>query len=87
MVLLSLWTLGSSAWSDSDSRALLEFDRVLLYAVALALFGTVERTPANVRRMLAGLALGMLVVCGAGADQPDAARCCCRSCPTARTPA
>ncbi|HYI38486.1 MAG TPA: O-antigen ligase family protein [Thermoleophilaceae bacterium] len=66
MVLLSLWTLGSSAWSDSDSRALVEFDRVLLYAAALALFGTVERTPANVRRMLAGLALGMLVVCGAG---------------------
>ena len=40
LTLLAVWILASSAWSDSTARALTEFDRTLLYLLALVLFGT-----------------------------------------------
>src|SRR5437588_12675805 len=33
--LFALWTLLSGTWSNSPARALIEFDRVLLYLVAM----------------------------------------------------
>jgi len=56
------WTLLSGAWSDAPGRALLEFDRALLYLLALVLFGSFPRSPARMRAMLWGLALGIVVV-------------------------
>jgi hypothetical protein len=60
---LAVWTLASQSWSDAPARALLEFDRVLLYLMVLVLMATVGRTP---RRMSAGLwafAAGATVIC------------------------
>lgn len=65
LALFALWTLISSAWSDAPARALVEFDRVLLYLVALVLFGSlggVER----LRWIVRGVALAAVAVCAAG---------------------
>ncbi len=66
VALFAVWTLASSGWSDSESRAVLEFDRVLLYGLAFLLLGTVPRTPERVRLALGGVAVAMVVVCLAG---------------------
>jgi O-antigen ligase len=60
------WTLLSGTWSDSPGRALIEFDRALLYLFALLLFGSLPRTEGRMRAMVWGLALGILVVGIAG---------------------
>ena len=65
IVALGAWTLGSAGWSHAPGRALLEFDRILLYGLALVLFGTLARTAVRVRWMLYGLALALVLVCGA----------------------
>ena len=56
----------SAAWSDSTARALLEFNRALLYLLALVLFGSLPRTASNFRWMVRGVALGIVVVCACG---------------------
>jgi O-Antigen ligase len=66
LALLCVWTLLSALWSDSTARALLELNRLLLYLLALLLFGTIGRSSARFRLALWGLALGILVVCAAG---------------------
>jgi hypothetical protein len=66
IVLLALWTLLSSRWSHAPSRAYVEFDRTLVYALALVVFGSVGMTTRRLRWMVRGLALAALVVCGAG---------------------
>src|SRR6266498_4085007 len=45
LALYAGWTLLSGAWSNAPGRALVEFDRVLLYLAALVLLGSVGRTP------------------------------------------
>ena len=37
MALYSVWTLASAWWSHSPSRALIEFDRAMMYTLALTL--------------------------------------------------
>jgi O-antigen ligase len=64
--LYALWTLASGAWSDTPGRALLEFDRALLYLAALVLYGSLPRDPSRVSRMIWALALAFAVVAGAG---------------------
>jgi O-antigen ligase len=66
LALYALWTLASAAWSDATARALLEFNRALLYLLALVLFGSLPRTASNFRWMVRGLALGIVVVCVCG---------------------
>jgi O-antigen ligase len=66
LALYAVWTLISATWSDSTWRALVEFDRTLLYLAALVLFGSIPRQGRRVRWMTRGLALGILVVCTAG---------------------
>src|SRR6266511_3643879 len=66
LALYAGWTLLSAAWSDAPGRALVEFDRALLYLLALVLFGSLPRTDARVRSMVWGLALGIVVVGVAG---------------------
>ena len=64
--LYAVWTLLSALWSDSTWRALVEFDRALLYLAALVLFGLMPRDAGRVRWMTRGIALALLVVCAAG---------------------
>jgi tetratricopeptide (TPR) repeat protein len=61
--LYAAWTLLSAAWSDSSWRALVEFDRALLYLVALILFGSLPRDPRLIGWMMRGLAVAIGVVC------------------------
>jgi O-antigen ligase len=64
--LFALWTLVSGRWSHAPGRALLEFDRALLYLFALLLFGSLPRSAARVRAMTWSLTAGIAVValCG-----------------------
>jgi O-antigen ligase len=64
--LYTVWTLLSGTWSNAPARALIEFDRALLYLVTLVLFGSLGRTTAQLRWMLRGVALGIAIVCLAG---------------------
>ncbi len=64
--LYAVWTLLSATWSHSTWRARVEFDRALLYLLALVLFGSMPRDSQRVRRMARGLALAILVVCSIG---------------------
>jgi hypothetical protein len=57
LALFALWTLLSGSWSHSNARALIAFDRVLLYLAVLALFACVPRTEARFRWLLRGLLL------------------------------
>src|SRR5207249_9310296 len=59
-------TLASALWSHSLSRALIEFDRVWMYLLALVLFGTVRASGADLRWLIRGLVLGCSIVCLAG---------------------
>ncbi len=66
LALLALWTLASSAWSDAPARALVEYDRVLLYLLAFVLGGALGRTTARLRWAIRGVALAATVVCAVG---------------------
>ena len=66
MALFAAWVLASAAWSDSSARAMTEFDRSLLYLMALAFFGSLPRTPKSARWLLLGLAAAMVTICMAG---------------------
>ena len=66
LALLSLWSLLSARWSGAPGRAFVEFDRTLLYALALAVFGSIGMTPERLRWMVRGVALAVLVICGSG---------------------
>ena len=57
------WTLASALWSHALGRALVEFDRALLYLLLLLLFGSVPRRTWRMPLMLRGLAIGSLAVC------------------------
>jgi len=57
------WTLASSQWSDAPARAILEYDRVLLYLGAFVLFALLGRTGARARLMVGGLAVATTLVC------------------------
>jgi O-antigen ligase len=64
--LLAAWMLLSAGWSHAPGRALLEYDRALVYLLPLVLLGTLPReryAPAWVVRCLA---LAFAIVCGAG---------------------
>ena len=65
LALLATWTLASAAWSDSSARALTEFDRALLYLLALVVFGSLPGSPRFTRWAVWGLAAGMTLICTA----------------------
>jgi O-antigen ligase len=64
--LYTLWAGLSALWSDSDWRAMIEFDRALLYLVALVLFGSIPRDSQRMRWMTRILAVAILEVCAVG---------------------
>jgi len=63
---LALWTLLSGSWSDAPARALIEFDRTLVYLLALVLLGSLPRTSDRLRWIVRGVALAIVVVAVAG---------------------
>src|SRR4051812_17142183 len=63
LALLAGWILLSASWSDSPARALIEFDRALLYVLALVLFATLPMTPARLTWVLRGVAAAAIAVC------------------------
>ena len=62
----ALLQLASALWSHDIARALDEYDRTLLYLLALALFGSMPRTRARMRWLIRALAGGMTAVCLVG---------------------
>ena len=54
LALFVVWTLLSGGWSDAPARALVEFDRALLYLLMLVFIGLHARGPAGSRRCCAG---------------------------------
>ncbi len=60
---LAVWTLLSKGWSDAPARALLEFDRVLLYLLILVAMATVGRTPKRLSGALWAFAAAATAVC------------------------
>jgi tetratricopeptide (TPR) repeat protein len=56
-------TLLSGSWSHSWSRAVLEFDRALLYALVLVLFGLMPQREDGLEWGLRGFAVAAFVVC------------------------
>lgn len=64
--LFAVWTLISSGWSDAPARALVEYDRVLLYLLAFLLVGALGRTPERLRWTIRAIALAAVVVCACG---------------------
>src|SRR4051812_17673651 len=57
------WVLLSGLWSDAHERALIEFDRALLYLVVFLLFAVVARSMSRIPWLVRGLAAA-IVVCG-----------------------
>jgi hypothetical protein len=64
--LYTAWTLASGLWSGAEDRALTEFDRALVYLLLLLLFGLMPARRWLMRSLTRGIALGCLLVCGAG---------------------
>lgn len=63
---LAAWTLASAAWSDAPGRALLEFDRALLYALLVVVMGAVAARPGDLELVLRWTFGAILVVAVAG---------------------
>jgi predicted lipid-binding transport protein (Tim44 family) len=57
------WTLASALWSNAEDRALVEFDRALLYLLLLLLFGLLPPRSWRLPWIMRGLAGGSLVIC------------------------
>ena len=63
---LAAWMLLSGSWSDAPGRALLEYDRALVYLLPLVVLGTLPRAPHALAWVVRLLALAIVVVCAAG---------------------
>jgi O-antigen ligase len=59
-------TLVSAAWSDASGRALLEFDRALLYVLVFAFFGMLVPGKRRLEWGLRGFVVAAVAICGAG---------------------
>jgi len=66
LALLAVLTLLSGSWSGAPARALLEFDRTLLYLLALVLFGSVPLRLVSLEFAVRAFAAAALLVCSAG---------------------
>ena len=66
LTLYAVWTLMSAGWSDATSRALIEFDRSLLYLLVLVAAGLMTGRLGGPGRVLWGLAAAAFVICGVG---------------------
>ncbi|MFL5782457.1 MAG: O-antigen ligase family protein [Thermoleophilaceae bacterium] len=60
------WVLLSGLWSDAHDRALIEFDRALMYLLLFLLFAFVARTPSRIPWIVRGLAAAIVVCSSVG---------------------
>jgi O-antigen ligase len=60
------WTLISASWSGATGRALLEFDRVLLYVLAFVFFGMLVPGKRRLEWGLRGFVLAAVILCTSG---------------------
>ena len=61
--LFCAWVLASAGWSDAPARAMIEFDRALLYWLALFLFGSLAYTPRRLAWATRLVALAIVGIC------------------------
>ena len=66
LALLAAWALLSSLWSEAAARALLDFNRILLYLAVLMAFGLLAERDGGLRPLLGAVGAGLFVVCAAG---------------------
>lgn len=66
LALYGVWILMSASWSNAPGRALIEFDRTLLYGLAFLTCATLSWTPARVAWAVRALVLAIFVVCLVG---------------------
>jgi len=64
--LYAVWCLLSAEWSGAPARAMIEFDRALLYWLTLIFFGSFARRAQRLDAVIRWLAAGVLVVCAVG---------------------
>jgi O-Antigen ligase len=64
--LFTIWTLTSALWSHAPAQALIEFDRALMYWLALVLFGSFAWSRERLLWAVRALTLAMVLVCLAG---------------------
>lgn len=62
----AVWTLSSAWWSDSAGRAMIEFDRALLYTLVVLLAALTSKTVQARRALLWGAGVAGVLVCGTG---------------------
>lgn len=60
------WTLISGTWSDATGRAIVEFDRALLYLLVIAFYATVPRDRGSLTVLLRWVLLGFTLAAVAG---------------------
>jgi hypothetical protein len=58
--LLASWVLASALWSDAPARAIVEFDRVLLYLLGFAFIATFPRRPGDLSVLLRWLLVAIV---------------------------
>ncbi len=66
LALLAGWTLLSATWSHAPARAIVEYDRALLFVLGFVVVGSLGRTPERLRWAVRGLAAAALAVCLCG---------------------
>jgi hypothetical protein len=66
LALFAVWTFASKGWSGAGARALLEFDRALLYALAVAVFALAAAAPVVRRGVPRAIAGALAIACGCG---------------------
>jgi O-Antigen ligase len=66
LALLGVWMLASASWSDAPGRATVEFVRLLLYGLVLALCASLAPREGRLAWALRGLLLATAVICIAG---------------------
>ncbi|MGI8412421.1 MAG: O-antigen ligase family protein [Solirubrobacteraceae bacterium] len=64
--LFAAWTLASAWWSHAPSRAIIEFDHVLLYLLALLLALSLGSRRALLSGLIRGVSAGGVIICIAG---------------------
>ena len=60
----AVWILASAFWSEAPARALIEYQRALVYLLAFVLFASMPYSPERLGWMIKGVALAILGVCG-----------------------
>lgn len=66
LALLAVWALVSAAWSDATARAVADFDRYLLYGLAVVLGASLPWDRRRFEAAACGIAGAIIVIGGAG---------------------